>query len=578
VVFTLLWQRGIKTDEEISEFLNPQYGSAKYDPFQFKEMTKVVERLLTAAQKLERILIYGDYDADGVCSSVLMVETLERLLCKNIQVYLPHRDSEGYGLNPKTVEYIKSQKINLVITCDCGTTNIPELTNLKTAGIDVIVIDHHVAPEQRPPVYGFINPKYQKDSYPFRNLAACGVILKVVQGLRKYLGDKRGCITEAFEKWCLDLTAIATVADVMPLLGENRILVKWGLVVLNKTKRLGLRALLKAAGLLSADHQQRLPKDVQRPREEIEEQGPPAKKIDTYDIGYIIAPRLNAAGRLDHANVAFDLLRGQDEKIAHREAETLNKTNQTRQALTETIFAAAKKQVKEQLDNHDRLLVAYNLEKDSWPVGVIGLVAGKLAKEFYRPSIVITNTAHGPCGSGRSIDTCNIITVLEQTKDLFSKYGGHPQACGFSFETAKTAEYTITSFKKRAEEFLKKTLSDDDLQPRITASSELLLTDLTWDLVKDLQLLEPYGKNNCLPEFLTRQVKIESLRTIGAQRAHLKMALQQSGVFKSAVAFYGAEKFKHLKHGDEVDIIYTLSINEWNNTRSIQLNIKDLIL
>jgi single-stranded-DNA-specific exonuclease len=576
IIATLLYQRGIKTRKEIKEFLDPVYGKKQYSPFKFKEMRTVVKRILKAAQHKERVLVYGDYDVDGVCSALLMIETLERLYhetCNppirragmkhetSIQVYLPHREKEGYGLNPQAVEYIKKKKIKLVITCDCGTTNIKELEMLAKSKVDVIILDHHVAPKKRPPVLAFINPKYKRDSYPFSQLSAGGVVFKVIQALRRHLSEKceRPAIGEGFEKWSLDLVALSTVADVMPLLRENRILVKWGLVVLNKTRRCGLSALIKAARLPAGRYGL-------------------AKKINTYEIGYIISPRINAAGRLDHAKVAYNLLRQTVKTKAMEQALNLNKTNERRQRLTEKIFKLCRRQIESQLKNNDRILVAYNLKDNQWPTGILGLAAGKLSNQFNRPSFVIGQASHGLAGSGRSISGFDMMAALGQAKDLFSKYGGHPQACGITFIEpssayvgAKSRKGLIDQFKKRIEKYARQKLKDKDLIPKTKVSLELKLADITWDLIRSINQLEPFGQANPKPVFLSRAVKVLSVRLLGSKGDHIKLSIEQGHSIKEAIAFRCAPHIKSIKRGDIIDIIYNIEINEWQGRRSIQL-------
>ena len=549
IFLTILWQRGIRNQEKINEFLEPDYGQNKYDPFKFKEMKKVVKRILKAAQNKERVLVYGDYDADGVCSSVLMVETLEKLYGLRavrqaqdlIQVYLPHREEEGYGLNLKAIEYIKQKKIQLLITCDCGSTNIEELLVLAQNQIDVIVIDHHIAAKKRPPVYGFINPKFEAEAYPFRQLSAGGVVFKVIQALK---------ISESFEKWALDLVAISTVADVMPLLGENRVLVKWGLVVLNKTRRLGLLALIRAAQI--------------------------KKQIETYEIGFMIGPRINAAGRLDHANIAFDLLRQREKAPAEKEAEKLNKTNESRQKMTELIFKECEIQIKPQIENKDRILIAYDLKADKWPVGLLGLAAGRLTDKFNRPAFVISLAEHGLSGSGRSIEGFDVMIALDQVKNLFSKYGGHPQACGFTFKSQPAKVLFIRQFKQKLEKYARQKLKDDDLIPRTQVSAEIKLTDITWELMSDIKRMEPFGQDNPRPVFLTKNAKVRSVRTMGIKNDHIKIILEQNQVEQEAVFFRCQEYHKQIKHGDIIDIIYCPEINEWHGRQTIQLVVKDV--
>ncbi|MBI4359654.1 MAG: single-stranded-DNA-specific exonuclease RecJ, partial [Candidatus Jacksonbacteria bacterium] len=562
-LLSILWQRNVKTREDIEEFLLSRYSTDLYDPFKFQEMKKTVERLRAAASKKERVIIYGDYDVDGVTASILMLEALEKLYnvspeprfgingSELLSVYLPHREDEGYGLNPGAVSYIKSRGATLLITCDCGSGNTEELTELKLAGIDVIILDHHVAPKDRPPCYGFINPKFEKETYPFRGLAGCGVVFKVIQALR-LSANKAGLsdtadesvITEAIEKWSLDLVALATVADMMPLVKENRVLVKWGLVVLNKTKRIGLRALIRGAGLLE-------------------------RKITAEDIAYALAPRINAAGRLDHANVAFDLLRQNSPERAEVEANNLNKTNTARQTLTEKILKEAKKQVSDQLKNEDKILVAHNFanpakRENVWKTGVIGLVAGKLAKEYNRPSFVIGRANHGLAGSGRSIPGFDLIASLASVSDLLEKYGGHPQACGFTLKSEENPENAALLFKSRVEEYARDHLSDDLELPETSISCELPLSGITWDLMNAISKLEPFGQENPVPIFLTRGARVLHVRAMGKDNNHCKLAVEQNGVVCEAVAFRAEDHVKETSEGEIRDLVYTLAVNEWN--------------
>ena len=557
ILRSLLFQRGIRTKDDIDEFLNPRYENSAYDPFQFLEMKKAVERLRKAAELNERIIIYGDYDVDGVASSILMLETLETLYKKiclptrqddkraSVGVYLPHREDEGYGLNPKAVSYIKEHGAALLITCDCGSGNKDELSDLQKAGIDVIILDHHVAPLERPPSFAFINPKFKNERYPYRDLSAGGVVFKVIQALRKL-----DYISESFEKWSLDLVALSTVADMMPLLKENRTLVKWGLMVLNKTRRVGMQALIRSSRI--------------------------QKILTTYDISYALAPRINSAGRLDHANVAFDLLRQTNKESAEHEAMNLNQTNEARQKLTEKILEEAKRQIQEQYERHDRTLLAYNLNQKTWPMGVLGLVAGKIAKEYYRPVFVIAQTNHGISGSGRSIPAFDLTALLDSVRDLLEKYGGHPQACGFTLKNMDDPEATIQLFKSRIEEYGKQYLKESDLLPTITISSELAFSDITLEFIEDLERLEPYGQENTKPLFLTRNVQVLSSRTMGKKNNHCKLLVSAHGARHEAVVFCAKDHIKEITSGDFCDIIYNLEQNEWNGETRIQLMIREL--
>jgi len=563
IILNLLWQRGIRKTDQIKQFLNPVYGLKKYDPYQFKEMKKAVQRILKAQKAKEKVLIYGDYDVDGVCSAIILIDLLQRLyqLESNqfnnlVKVYLPDREKEGYGLNNQAVEYIKNQNVDLLITVDCGSVNIKELKELKKTRIDVVVIDHHLALAKRPPVYAFINPKLESETYPFRELSAGGVAFKLVQAVGLYLKkqQKRPLIGEAFEKWLLDLVALSTVADVMPLVLENRILVKWGLVVLNKTKRVGLQELIKAAGL--------------------------HKEIGTYEIGFVLAPRINSAGRLDHANVAFDLLRQSVRKKAQEEAHNLNQTNLKRQDLTKKIFEQAKKQVKGQINQKNKILVAKNLASNAWPVGILGLVAGKLVQEFNRPSFVIGFSKGRLSGSGRSVKKFNIMQCLKCAEGLFSKYGGHPQACGFTFKLNKkqTLKQQVNFFKKKLEKYAQKKLLDKHLIPVLLVDMELSLLDINWNLIYDLKKMKPFGEQNKKPIFITKNITVVTKKLLGIAKNHLKLVLKEKNIIREAILFRCNNNHKKIKSGDKVNVIYNLEINKWRNRKTIQLCLKNIEL
>jgi len=467
-------------------------------------------------------------------------------------VYLPHREEEGYGLNPTAVKYIIEQKISLLITCDCGTTNITELKALHKAGIEVIIIDHHVVPGARPPVVGFINPKFKKDNYPFRELAAAGVVFKVIQGLRQYQisRDEPQLISEGFEKWSLDLVAMATITDVMPLLQENRSLVKWGLMVLNKTKRSGLKALIDAAGI--------------------------ERTLTAVDVSFMLGPRINAAGRLDHANVAYDLLRQTDKSIALAEADKLNKTNATRQKLTERIVASAKKQVAKQIKQNDFVLVAYCLKINCWPTGLIGLVAGRLAKEFNRPACVIGYSNHGLAGSGRSIENFDIFKAVSTAEKIFEKSGGHPQACGFTFIKKTPKQKLIKEFKSKVEIYAKQKITPQDLLPRLPITQIITLPELSLALVRLIAQLQPFGEGNREPIFLTKNAKVESVKLMGAASDHVKMVISQGSSFREAVFFRFPPEIKNFKPGDHANLIYTLELNVWRGEERVQLIVREM--
>jgi len=543
---TLLNNRGIVEPMAVKEFLYPEYPFHLSDPFLFKDMKRVVARIFQAIAQKQAIVVYGDYDADGVCSAALLTTTLQALGGNIVEVYMPHREKEGYGLNREAVNHFIANGVNLIITLDCGTTNNEEILLANSANIDVLVIDHHHVPENLPGAYAILNPKTPGESYPFSHLASVGMAFKTSQALlRQRLVEHpdESSRWESFEKWLLDLTAIATVTDLVPLIGENRILVKYGLMALNKTQRVGLRALVQIMGSQLGS-------------------------LDTYSIAYQIGPRLNAAGRMNHANAAFELLVCEDEAKAKELAVALESNNRERQRLTERVVA----EVREQLRGHenDRVLVAVG---DGWPVGIVGLVAGKLLEEHHRPILVVGRTDRGLAGSGRSISAFNIISALHQSPELFEKFGGHAQACGFTVKN----EEALEELRRRLNNLAEETLSDEDLMPVLTIDAALSLKDVQETLGELVNLFEPFGMANPKPKFLFSNVQVVGLSNVGANGQHLKLTLSdESGVIKHAIGFNQSLAHGSLRLGDHMDAVAEIVVNVWNGRREWQLKILDL--
>jgi len=569
VILQLLYNRGIKNQEAIDEFLNPDYGQDIHDPFLFSNMERVVKRIFEAKRQDEKIVVHGDYDADGVSSSIVLVNTLEAIGVNKVDVYLPHRELEGYGLNQETVRKLAQSGCKLIITCDCGIANRQEIELAKELGIDVIVTDHHHPPENLPDCL-IINPKVKGEEYPFKELAGVGVAFKVAQALIKRSKEGQGgeggrggkVIEEGFEKWLLDLVAIGTITDVSPLVGENRTLVKYGLIVLNKTRRIGLRKLIKQAGLVD-EERERLKKRMD---------------LDTYNISFQIGPRLNAAGRINHANQAYKLLVTNDEKEAEGLALGLEQTNQERQKLTDKITKEVENQIKGK--TKDKILFGVG---EGWPIGIVGLVSGKITEKYNRPSIVITKNEGEIAGSGRSIPEFNIIEALNKLGHFFSRFGGHSGACGFTLKGGVNIEEFKVEFKKIAEE----ELEGKDLSPVFLIDTKINLKEINWDLFREIEKFEPFGEANPYPLFLIEKVKIEEMRTVGKENHHLKMKLRAAvnnskkvfdaiGFCFADPEFTGVDWCQAIKPGDLLDIICEINKNEWNGYQELQLKIIDL--
>ncbi|MBU0598214.1 single-stranded-DNA-specific exonuclease RecJ [Patescibacteria group bacterium] len=539
IILQLLFNRGLKTQEDIDEFLNPDYGQDIHDPFLFSHMDQAVTRIFQAIEKKEKITVHGDYDADGVCASVILVTTLKELGAE-ADVYIPHRMSEGYGLNKNTVEELSKNGTQLIITVDCGISSVDEVILASKKGIDVIITDHHEQQPDLPQALAIINPQVKDNKYPFHSLSGSGVAFKLVQGLIRK--DKGARIKKGFEKWLLDLVAIGTIGDCVPLTGENRSLVKYGMVVLRKTKHLGLQELVKSTRF-SLD------------------------KIDTVSISFGIVPRLNAAGRIDHANTAYKLLITKDKIEAQEVAQQLDKTNQERQRVTEKIVEASKKQIGEV--GMQKILFASG--KD-WIVGVVGLVAGRLTDLYARPVIIMGEKKNEVVGSGRSIPVFDITHALIESRDLLERFGGHALACGFTVKPSK-----LESFKKKMNELANLKIKEKDMVKRIIVDCEIKLDQADWDLIEILDGFEPFGEGNRMPSFNINNLEVVDLQKVGKDNKHLRLVVKQGNTTRKVIAFgFGEPWGDQLKIGDDIDIIFELSVNEWNGHRELQLKLVDI--
>lgn len=559
VILQLLYNRGLKTQAEVDEFLNPDYGQDIHNPFLFKDMEKAVKRIFQAIKNKEKITVHGDYDADGVSASVIMVSTLQELGA-DVGIYIPHRITEGYGLNKKTISELAKQGVNLIVTVDCGIANHAEVDLAQEKGMDVIITDHHETLPELPKAYAIINPKVAGEKYPFQFLSGAGVAFKVVQALVNYeprtknkehgtksskLKVLSSGLRDGYDKWLLDLVALGTVADCVPLIGENRTLVKYGLIVLQKTRRLGLQELAKVAQISLAG-------------------------ADTYTIGFQIAPRLNAAGRLDHANTAFELLMTKDREEARQIAENLNKKNQERQRTTEKMVQEAREQIGE-VDKNKKILIA---QKQGWSAGLVGLVAGKLSDEFVRPSLVIGLKKDEAVGSGRSIPEFDITQALIKCGDLLTRYGGHSQACGFELPVKNLEKFKAGMCKIAGEQ-----LKSEDLTKKTFIDTEIKLEQIDWPLLGLLDSFEPFGEENPRPKFVVYGLEVVQLDKVGADGKHLKLMVKhcESDHCRKLIAFgIGNSWGDQLKIGDKIDIVFEVSVREWNGQRELQLKVVDL--
>ncbi|MEA1963225.1 MAG: single-stranded-DNA-specific exonuclease RecJ [Patescibacteria group bacterium] len=552
LVLQLLHNRGITEKEEIKDFLEGDYEKNSHDPFLFRDMKEAVDLTIRHIKKSNKITIYGDYDADGVTSSAILFELLS-LFRADVDVYIPHRVKEGYGVNKQAVDLIAKNNTKLIITVDTGIRSKKEIAYARELGIDVIVTDHHVPPNELSeyPKCLIINPAITADKYPYNFLSGAGAAFKFAKALidssKLSKEDKQNLGYRL-----LDLVAIGTVADCVRLTGENRILVKKGLEILSNTKRIGLISLYDAAKINNNN------------------------KIDTWNIGFQIAPRLNAAGRLDHANMAYQLLITKNIDEAKKLALELNARNQERQQITDEIFL----EVEEQIDiKNDNVLVGiYNLKnnksekKTVWNEGVVGLVAGKIVNKYFRPSLVITKTKNGYKGSGRSIPSFNLIKAIAKCADFLDKYGGHPQACGFSF-----SEKNLDNFVNKIKNIAKKEITKDMMKPVVKIDAILNFEEINEDLYEKISALAPYGQGNERPVFLSENIQIFDIMTMGMEGQHIKFKLKndKSG-FINAISFNGSETWKNFSISDIINIVYNLDLNVFNGRTEAQLKVVDI--
>ncbi len=577
----LLFNRQIISRKEIDNFLYPDYDKGIINPFLFKKMDKAVDKIFKYLENNEKICIYGDYDADGVTSTALLTKIFKKLGAK-VQVYIPDRQTEGYGLNKQAIKGLAKNGVKLIITVDCGTSNKEEVDLAKKLGIEVIITDHHQPPKHLPNCL-IINHKLENETYPDKNLAGVGVAYKLAQGLiNKCRTKNEECpINNGFEKWLLDLVAIGTVADCVPLLGENRILVIYGLKVLNKTRRIGIKELVRSAGLDKTEKNntflgvsQWLNKTIHSNKNQIF-----GKELNSYSIGFQIAPRLNAAGRLDHANTAYELLTTESPMVAAAIADKLEETNKKRQNLIIEIT----KQADSQVNLKDKIIVVIDPsikkscsnQNNYWHIGVIGLVAGRLTEKYNRPAIVITKNQGKIISSCRSIPEFDIISALQSLDKYLLRYGGHKQAAGFTLKSEKQ----LDNFVKDIKNFTKEKLKNEKLLPNIKIEAEIKLSQVDKLLLNDIKRFEPYGECNNRPKFLTKNLKIINKIKVGKESNHLKLLLQEDGSAKiyEAIYFYDNNNwYNKFNIKDRIDLVYYLEENNWNGREDIQLKIIDI--
>ncbi len=557
VLAKLIYNRGYTTPEAARDFLFLE-DSIFHDPFLICDMDKAVDRIFDALENGEKIMIYGDYDADGVTATTALYLYLGGLGA-DVSYYIPTRMGDGYGVSLSALDEFASSGISLMITVDTGITAVEEVEYAKTLGIDTLVTDHHECQAVLPDATAVVNPKRPDCGYPFKELAGVGVVFKLICALETRAAEEDGSsviarIREVCRRFA-DIISIGTVADVMPLADENRLIVSYGLSMLEKTDKEGLKALIEASQNGTAKS---------------------PKKISTGFIGFTLAPRINAAGRMSSAAIAVELLLAESPERARELAEELCEINRTRQIEENKIAEAAYEKIEATYDfENDRVIV---VDDDGWNQGVIGIVASKITEKYGLPSIIISFDGNGEeptyndngKGSGRSVKGFNLASALVHCGDLLEKYGGHELAAGLSLK-----RYNLESFKRKINEYANERFGEDDIAYSTEADCALGAADITIELASELYKLEPYGTSNPTPSFVLEGASVTRITPIGAGK-HTKLLLEKDGASFTALSFGHSPFELDLYEGDEIDILFNLDINEFRGTKSTQLIVRDI--
>jgi single-stranded-DNA-specific exonuclease len=541
VIAQVLFNRGFENANDALQFLTSE--AIPHNPFIMKGMNKAVGRIRSAIRQREPIVIYGDFDADGVTATALLTQAI-RALGGVVTPYIPHRIDEGYGLNSEALIKLAKQGMKLVITVDCGIRSVQEVIDGKSAGLDIIVTDHHSVGSDIPPADAVINPKQLDCKYPEKMLAGVGIAYKLADALyRAAAADSRSQQPTLPLESLLDLVAIGTIADLAPMDKlENRILVRRGLHVINNGTRPGVRALLDVAVVKHG-------------------------QVDSDRIGFALGPRINAAGRLDSAMTAFDLLMSENPHDAARLAGELQTLNTRRQELTRQAQETVRQSLEASGDTDAMLIFA---QDSSFQPGIVGLVAGRLAEEFYRPAVVMELGEHESRASCRSIPQFDITHALDECSDLLVRHGGHAQAAGLTVRNEN-----IPLLRQRLTSIAERQLAHVELVPLIDIDMELPFASLDLPLAEALDQLQPTGYHNKPPIFMTRNLRLNECSTVGKEKQHLKLKLSQNGGAPvDAIGFNLGARAHDLP--DRVDVAYMLEINVWNDRRTVQMNLQDV--
>ena len=531
---TILVNKNITTQKEVEEFLNPTRNDF-FDPFLINDMDIAVERIRKAIETQEKVIIYGDYDVDGI-TSITVLKSFLKDVGLDVDYYIPNRLEEGYGLNKNAIDEIAKNKYTLMITVDCGISAIEEVNYANSLGIEVIVTDHHEPGEELPKALAVIDNKRKDSKYPFRELAGVGVAFKVSQALAQSMNVKE----EEYLKY-LDIVCVGTISDIVPLISENRVITKLGIKLLKQTRNTGLKAIINSSGY---------------------------SQINSTTISFGVAPRINACGRMGKAEQALKLLLSKDIYEVNKLTQELNNYNRERQEIEKEIFESVLNKIEQNNLDKNRTIVVGG---EGWHHGVIGIVSSKITEKYFKPSILLSFEEDGTGkGSGRSIPGFDLHEALMKCENCLEKFGGHSMAVGLTLKKDKFEQF-YEEFEKVAKE--NKT---ENIVPIINVDAKIELNEIDKTVVEDLKQLEPFGEANKMPVFALKNIRIDSIRAL-SEGKHLKLTLRDNNQIINAIGFNIGELANEYKIGDKVDLAGVLEINTFNGIDNLQINIKDIM-
>lgn len=540
----LLVMRGIKTPEDVKAFFSPSL-SQMLDPFLMKDMDKAVNRLNRALGAKEKIMIFGDYDVDGTTAVALVYKYLQNFYSKSkLEYYIPTRDDEGYGISKQCIDYAESKGISLIIVLDCGIKAIEEITYAREKGIDFIVCDHHVPDDELPPAAAILNPKQVDCKYPFKGLSGCGVGYKFMQGFAKSNGISNMYDLESM----LDLVAVSIAADIVPLIGENRVMAYFGLRRLNNNPNVGLRSIIRLCGLNN-------------------------KELTISDIIFKIGPRINASGRMESGQESVELLVTRDSSQAYEISKRIDKYNRDRKELDHQITIEANEIIERHIQKLDgkKPIVIYDR---NWHKGIIGIVASRLAELYFKPSVVLTFSNGYATGSSRSVRGFDVYAAIKSCRDLLENFGGHTNAVGLTLK-----EENIDEFRRRFTAYVEEHIGDEQVTPSVDIDSELSFSEINNEFLRTMRYFNPFGPENQKPLFVTRNVKdFGTSKLVGRKLEHIKLELVDSSSDRimNGIAFGMAQYFEHISAGKPFDICYTIEESKHRNSTTLQLQVKGI--